>query len=349
MTVHSQGGCPMGHDPTASVTDPRGRVHGCPGLYVMDAAAFPTSVGVNPSATIAAIAEWKVEQFIQAWKDDKSWQARDRQAATRWVDAQGRSELDPLNHRTHAASSEPKLGVLGLTFEEVMRGSVSPADEQRVDFADLEHFPDHLEQFTRAENEGLERGRAIKAQLTATVDDLERLILQERATAPVTIGLKGTLTLPDYPPDYEVQDGSTLELFVPSPAAVSSRLRFFRYRLLLKARLQAESRGDMQLDGLKVLSNAPGFDLWNDTSMLYVSVSRGGRPWLRGVMRVSLEEFINNQLRSMKITGTSDPARQSWALVAFYRFFLGELAGVYVKRADLLRDLLVKALTEIHV
>ena len=64
VTVHSQGGCPMG-ERGRSVTDAKGEVYGCEGLYVMDAAAFPTSVGVNPSATIAAIAEYKVEQFIR--------------------------------------------------------------------------------------------------------------------------------------------------------------------------------------------------------------------------------------------------------------------------------------------
>ena len=63
VTVHSQGGCPMGA-PGQSVTNPEGEVHECSGLYVMDAAAFPTSVGVNPSATIAAVAEFKIERFI---------------------------------------------------------------------------------------------------------------------------------------------------------------------------------------------------------------------------------------------------------------------------------------------
>ena len=47
------------------MTNADGEVHGCEGLYVMDAAAFPTSVGVNPSATIAAIAEYKIERFIR--------------------------------------------------------------------------------------------------------------------------------------------------------------------------------------------------------------------------------------------------------------------------------------------
>ena len=37
----------------------------------MDAAAFPTSVGVNPSATIAAVAEYKIEQFIRGERKRK--------------------------------------------------------------------------------------------------------------------------------------------------------------------------------------------------------------------------------------------------------------------------------------
>src|SRR5690606_14466255 len=51
VTVHSQGGCPMSESDAHGVTDENGEVYGCPGLFVMDAAAFPASVGENPSAT----------------------------------------------------------------------------------------------------------------------------------------------------------------------------------------------------------------------------------------------------------------------------------------------------------
>ena len=44
----------MGHDPATSVTNQWGRVHGMAGLWVADAAVFPTAMGVNPSLTIAA-------------------------------------------------------------------------------------------------------------------------------------------------------------------------------------------------------------------------------------------------------------------------------------------------------
>jgi len=56
-TVHPLGGCPMADDPAKGVVDDSGRVHGHPGLYVLDGSIVPTALGVNPSKTIAALAE----------------------------------------------------------------------------------------------------------------------------------------------------------------------------------------------------------------------------------------------------------------------------------------------------
>jgi len=56
-TVHPLGGCPMADNPADGVVDDLGRVYGQPGLYVLDGSIVPTSLGVNPSKTIAALAE----------------------------------------------------------------------------------------------------------------------------------------------------------------------------------------------------------------------------------------------------------------------------------------------------
>lgn len=56
ITVHPLGGCPMGHgaeDGVVSAVD--GTVFGNPGLHVADGAVLPSSVGANPSLTIAAV------------------------------------------------------------------------------------------------------------------------------------------------------------------------------------------------------------------------------------------------------------------------------------------------------
>lgn len=61
-TAHPLGGAVLG-----LATDNYGRVEGHPGLYVMDGAAIPGSTGsVNPSLTIAAMAERNIETIIAA-------------------------------------------------------------------------------------------------------------------------------------------------------------------------------------------------------------------------------------------------------------------------------------------
>jgi cholesterol oxidase len=64
VTVHPLGGCPMSDDPATGVVDEWGRVHGYDGLYVLDGSIVPTAIGVNPSKTIAALAERGVEHLL---------------------------------------------------------------------------------------------------------------------------------------------------------------------------------------------------------------------------------------------------------------------------------------------
>jgi cholesterol oxidase len=64
ITVHPLGGCPMSDDPRAGVVDDAGKVHGHDGLYVLDGSIVPTALGVNPSKTIAALAERGVERLL---------------------------------------------------------------------------------------------------------------------------------------------------------------------------------------------------------------------------------------------------------------------------------------------
>jgi cholesterol oxidase len=57
LTAHFIGGCPIGSDASEGVIDPYHRVHGYPGLSVVDGSAITANLGVNPSLTITAQAE----------------------------------------------------------------------------------------------------------------------------------------------------------------------------------------------------------------------------------------------------------------------------------------------------
>jgi paromamine 6'-oxidase/6'''-hydroxyneomycin C oxidase/2'-deamino-2'-hydroxyparomamine 6'-oxidase len=53
---HYSGTCRAGKEPSTSVVDADGRVHGCRNVFVADSSIFPTSGGVNPMLTVMACA-----------------------------------------------------------------------------------------------------------------------------------------------------------------------------------------------------------------------------------------------------------------------------------------------------
>lgn len=61
VTPHPLGGCNMGITAANGVVDANGRVFGYDNLFVMDGAVIPRAIGLNPSRTIAALAERNVE------------------------------------------------------------------------------------------------------------------------------------------------------------------------------------------------------------------------------------------------------------------------------------------------
>ncbi|MBK9031688.1 MAG: GMC family oxidoreductase [Myxococcales bacterium] len=62
---HPLGTARLGLDPSASVVSPDHQVHDTPGLYVIDGASVPSSLGVNPQVTIMALATRAAERLAQ--------------------------------------------------------------------------------------------------------------------------------------------------------------------------------------------------------------------------------------------------------------------------------------------
>jgi len=57
-TAHILGGCPMSEDKESGVIDKNLAVHGYPNFYVTDGSVIQGNIGVNPSLTITAMAEY---------------------------------------------------------------------------------------------------------------------------------------------------------------------------------------------------------------------------------------------------------------------------------------------------
>ena len=71
-TAHILGGCVMADSPEKGVADFSGKVYGYENLYVVDGSLVPANLGVNPSLTITALAEYILDQFPEKTKHLKS-------------------------------------------------------------------------------------------------------------------------------------------------------------------------------------------------------------------------------------------------------------------------------------
>jgi len=70
-TAHILGGCIMASGPYKGVVDDCGQVFNYPGLYVIDGSIIPANLGVNPSLTITAIAEYVMSRIEKSGENDE--------------------------------------------------------------------------------------------------------------------------------------------------------------------------------------------------------------------------------------------------------------------------------------
>lgn len=309
------------------VTGADGQVIGSPGLYVMDAAAFPGSVGVNPSATIAAIAEYKVERFVRSRLGKEGWCAEQFGPARQWVDA-NRDAIDPIGCIARSAgpqkSRPPDSRPIGIEFEEMMEGRGKEPNS-----------PANCPQY------------GIQTCLHATIGDLSAYLEQHRIGKVPGIALEGRVTVqcPWMPAELRVRSGESWLRFSREPRS-QGRPRIHRvdYHLVLEA-----DGSHYLLDGHKNLCDDARFDVWEDATTVVFELEQNGKTQLEGLLRVPASTFFGVQVPSFRATNTDDPARRSWALAAFAKVFFGHLTAVYVPELGRVVDVAKNIVERTHV
>jgi cholesterol oxidase len=339
FTTHNQGGCGMSDEPGGGVTTPDGEVHGCDGLYVADGSLLCTSVGVNPSATIAAVAERNALQFIRAFKDNPRWPAGETDAGAREYAAQQREAADwALRARTLGWSVRPPEATaaatlaavpsapaqpaevaanrqpLGLAFRETMQGFYQPADRaprSEIGFRALEtagrpEFP-------------------VRLELEVSAADLDQFRHDQRRRLAVTGSV--AIRLPAEPIARSRTVRGTLELLVRPDGDRDGAERRMNYELSFTD----EDVRAWTLCGYKRIRAQP----WRDTSSLFVTLASPPEIRGAGVVHVDLDGLLFRQVPSLTVTAgagdpeRSDPARALWAKLEFAGSFLGRLLGSY--------------------
>jgi cholesterol oxidase len=201
---------------------------------------------------------------------------------------------------------EPKLGI---QFTETMRGHIALNSE--LNFLD-------------AETDGKRNGRDMVFTVTVISDDLEQLLTTEQHSAQ----LFGTVLAPALSPHALTVLGAEFQLFVRDREVVGQRRMVYRMPLL------AEDGARYFLYGYKLIKDQRGFDVWADTTTLFISLHRGVDENAicigRGILHITPEDFAK-QLASTRARNAADSMQALSAVARFGRYFAGVLAETYAK------------------
>ncbi len=174
--------------------------------------------------------------------------------------------------------------------------------------------------------EGAEAGRAAGSSFafvfSISVDDVEGMLADPAHEAD----LFGTVEAPALSESRLIACGGRFNLFSDDPDDPKSK------RMEYRATLTAEDGASYEFRGHKVIRDDPGFDLWPDTTTLYIELRRcdspDASPPLRGVLRIAVTDFVR-QLTTMRPTGPDSAKARAKALADFGGFFAGSLFKIY--------------------
>lgn len=293
VSAHPLGGCVMAEDAQHGVTNHKGQVFSSgSGTAVYD------SLYVNDGALIPRSLGTNPHITICAVAErNMHYLAQDRG----WViDYAFKPVAQPIV--LGAGPQKP-----GVTFTEAMEGwfSVKVTDD-----------------FAAAARAGQDDGSPFRFIVTITADDVDRLI-----SDPDHAGrLVGTVTAPALSPQPMTLTNGRFYLFVRDPDQFN--LRYMRYT----ATMTAQDGTTYFFEGNKRIHNDPGFDVWSDTTTLYITVYSGADQTApvagRGILQIHLKD-LRHQLTTIKVINARDLGERLATLSRFGRFFSGEIFDVY--------------------
>jgi cholesterol oxidase len=195
----------------------------------------------------------------------------------------------------------------GIRFTETMRGYAST----KV-----------LDDFQVAADQGRDDNSPLEFTQTIVLEDVEQMVLDPGHPGKMV----GTVSAPFLSTKpLEVSSGQ-FNLFVTDPESVDTRL--MRYRMVLNS----EEGKQYYFEGTKIVHDGPGFDLWHDTTTLFVTLREGGdqagKVIAKGILTIAPADFLR-QLRTMEAINTSSESERLKTLAVFGRYFGGVLFETY--------------------
>ena len=197
----------------------------------------------------------------------------------------------------------------GIQFTETMKGYFS-ADE-KIDFekgAAAGKLSDCVFEFT----------------LTVTSDDVLTMLHTDAHRA----ALEGVVNAPALSRKSMTVTDGIFNLFVNTVADTPTKL--MKYTM----NIHSEEGKDYFFYGYKLINDDKGFQLWKDTSTLYITIHDGAdetSPVLgKGILVIEAADFAK-QMTTMKVLNTSSAWESLKIMTAFGKYFSGSLYDIYIK------------------
>ena len=195
----------------------------------------------------------------------------------------------------------------GIQFTETMRG----------------HFSTKIkDDYQRAAQQGRDDSSPLDFTLTVVSDDLESMLNDENHRARMI----GTVKAPALSADPLSVTNGEFNLFTFDPAQPG--MRKMRYRM----NMRSEAGKSYYFEGFKSIHNDPKFDLWADTTTLFITVYDGEdstRPVLgKGILTIPPVDFIR-QMTTMQVNNAGSVTQRLQAMARFGSFFAGALYDTY--------------------
>jgi cholesterol oxidase len=176
--------------------------------------------------------------------------------------------------------------------------------------------------FEKAEKQARQAGSTCEFILTINSDNLTKMLAEE----PHLATLSGTLIMPALSKEPLTVSQGSFQLLPEAPGQVDEKQ--MRYQMTLTAVDGSQYR----FDGVKHIHQDTGFDLWSDTTTLFVILSKLAQNSVkeigRGILHINPAD-LQRQLGTIKISNVADPVLRLSYLTEFGHFFIGNLFDVY--------------------
>ncbi|KAH8723205.1 hypothetical protein GQ44DRAFT_774258 [Phaeosphaeriaceae sp. PMI808] len=320
LTVHPLGGAIMSHDGSgrSGAVDHIGRlftgqgtgVHG--GILCVDAAIIPTSLGINPFATITALAERACDLLLREkkWEVDETENGKLDLSLCGNFSGNSKVSYDEKPYLSHCYNESNDR--TGVRFTEIMDGHI--------------HVGDNIDDYEVAYNTA--RSALSSASLFITVEAFR--VKNLTSSSDYSSVATGTLSCGALSPDPLVICDGRVHFFTVDDEVSDGTNLVYKLTLLT-------TKGETyKLYGYKTVDSAMAFSIsqtWKATTALYTTITRpDGSLVGRGIINISWRNFVKELLSfgplSSTLGGTGILAKIA-APVQFLSFFAKNTAKYF--------------------